>query len=42
MVPVIASPFNEISEAKDAAKQQEIDLEIDVILIEPVRRDSQY
>jgi L,D-transpeptidase ErfK/SrfK len=35
---VIAGPFNEISEAKDAAKRLKIDLEIDGILIEPVKK----
>jgi L,D-transpeptidase ErfK/SrfK len=35
---VIAGPFNDISEAKDAAKRLKIDLEIDGILIEPVRK----
>jgi L,D-transpeptidase ErfK/SrfK len=35
---VIAGPFNEISEAKDAAKRLKIDLEIDGKLIEPVKK----
>jgi len=35
---VIAGPFNDISEAKDAAKRLKIDLEIDGILIKPVRK----
>lgn len=35
---VIAGPFDHISEAKDAAKRLKIDLEIDGILIEPVKR----
>ena len=35
---VIAGPFNDISEAKDAAKRLKIDLEIDGILIEPVKK----
>jgi L,D-transpeptidase ErfK/SrfK len=35
---VIAGPFNDIIEAKDAAKRLKIDLEIDGILIEPVRK----
>ena len=34
---VIAGPFNDISEAKDAAKRLKIDLEIDGILVEPVK-----
>ena len=35
---VIAGPFNGISEAKDAIKRLKIDLEIDGILIEPVKK----
>jgi L,D-transpeptidase ErfK/SrfK len=35
---VMAGPFNDISEAKDAAKRLKIDLEIDGILIEPVKK----
>jgi L,D-transpeptidase ErfK/SrfK len=35
---VIAGPFNNIREAKDAIKRLKIDLEIDAILIEPVRK----
>ncbi len=35
---VVAGPFNDISEAKDAAKRLKIDLEIDGILIEPVKK----
>ena len=35
---VIAGPFNELREAKDAIKRLRIDLEIDGILIEPVRK----
>jgi L,D-transpeptidase ErfK/SrfK len=35
---VIAGPFNDISKAKDAAKRLKIDLGIEGILIEPVRR----
>ncbi|HEX2768451.1 MAG TPA: L,D-transpeptidase family protein [Geobacteraceae bacterium] len=35
---VIAGPFNDISKAKDAAKRLKIDLEIDGILIEPVKK----
>ena len=35
---VIAGPFDDIGEAKDAAKRLKIDLEIDGILIEPVKR----
>jgi L,D-transpeptidase ErfK/SrfK len=35
---VIAGPFNDINEAKDAVKRLKIDLEIDGILIEPVKR----
>jgi L,D-transpeptidase ErfK/SrfK len=33
---VLAGPFNNMSEAKDAAKRLKIDLEIDGILVEPV------
>jgi L,D-transpeptidase ErfK/SrfK len=35
---VIAGPFNDINEAKDAAKRLKIDLEIDGILIESVKK----
>ena len=35
---VIAGPFNDIKEAKDAIKRLKIDLEIDGSLIEPVRK----
>jgi L,D-transpeptidase ErfK/SrfK len=35
---VIAGPFNDISQAKDAAKRLKIDLDIDGILIEPVKK----
>jgi L,D-transpeptidase ErfK/SrfK len=35
---VIAGPFNDVSEAEDAAKRLKIDLEIDGILIEPVKK----
>ena len=35
---VIAGPFNDISEAKDASKRLKIDLEIDGILIEPANK----
>ncbi len=35
---VMAGPFNDIDEAKDAAKRLKIDLEIDGILIEPVKK----
>lgn len=35
---VIAGPFNDIGEAKNAAKRLKIDLEIDGILIEPVKK----
>ena len=35
---VIAGPFNDISKANDAAKRLKIDLEIDGILIEPVKK----
>jgi L,D-transpeptidase ErfK/SrfK len=34
---VIAGPFNDMSEAKDAARRLKIDLDIDGILIEPVK-----
>ena len=36
---VIAGPFDDIREAKDAIKRLKIDLEIDGILIEPVKRE---
>jgi L,D-transpeptidase ErfK/SrfK len=35
---VIAGPFNDRRAAKEAAKRLKIDLEIDGILIEPVKR----
>ena len=35
---VIAGPFNDISDAKDAAKRLKYDLDIDGILIEPVKK----
>ncbi len=35
---VIAGPFNDIAEARDAAKRLKIDLEIDGIVIEPVEK----
>jgi len=35
---VIAGPFKDISEAKDAAKRLKIDLDIDGIVIEPVTK----
>ncbi|MBP1752995.1 MAG: ErfK/YbiS/YcfS/YnhG family protein [Geobacteraceae bacterium] len=35
---VIAGPFNDIGEAKDAAKRLKIDLDIDGVLIEPVKK----
>jgi L,D-transpeptidase ErfK/SrfK len=35
---VIAGPFDDISKAKEAAKRLKIDLEIDGILIEPVKK----
>ncbi len=35
---VIAGPFNDIREAKDAIKRLKIDLEIDGILLEPVKK----
>jgi L,D-transpeptidase ErfK/SrfK len=35
---VIAGPFSDVSEAKDAVKRLKIDLDIDGILIEPVRK----
>jgi L,D-transpeptidase ErfK/SrfK len=35
---VIAGPFNDISDAKDAAKRLKFDLDIDGILIEPVKK----
>ena len=36
---VIAGPFNDIKEAKDAIKRLKIDLEIDGKLIEPIKRE---
>ncbi|MDD2310153.1 MAG: SPOR domain-containing protein, partial [Desulfuromonadaceae bacterium] len=35
---VIAGPFNDINEARYAAKRLKIDLEIDGILVEPVNK----
>ena len=35
---VIAGPFNDIKEAKDAIKRLKIDLEIDAVLLEPVKK----
>jgi L,D-transpeptidase ErfK/SrfK len=35
---VIAGPFNDINEAKDALKRLKIDLEIDGVLIEPFKK----
>lgn len=35
---VVAGPFNDVSEAKKAVKRLKIDLDIDGILIEPVRK----
>ena len=35
---VIAGPFNDASEAKDAAKRLKIDLDIDGVVIEPVKK----
>jgi L,D-transpeptidase ErfK/SrfK len=35
---VIAGPFSDLKEAKDAVKRLKIDLEIDGSLIEPVRK----
>jgi L,D-transpeptidase ErfK/SrfK len=37
---VLAGPFNNRSEAKDAAKRLKIDLEIDSILVEPIKESS--
>jgi L,D-transpeptidase ErfK/SrfK len=37
---VIAGPFNDIREAKDAIKRLKIDLEIDGKLIEPIKREK--
>ncbi len=34
---VLAGPFNDVNEAKDAAKQLKIDLEIEGIMVEPAR-----
>ena len=35
---VVAGPFNNIGEAKNVIKRLKIDLEIDAILIEPVKK----
>ena len=35
---VIAGPFKDMSAAKDAAKRLKIDLEIDGVLLEPVKK----
>jgi L,D-transpeptidase ErfK/SrfK len=35
---VVAGPFKDIKEAKDAIKRLKIDLEMDAILIEPVKK----
>jgi len=35
---VIAGPFNSIGEAKDAARRLKIDLELDGIVMEPVKK----
>jgi L,D-transpeptidase ErfK/SrfK len=35
---VMAGPFRDVGEAKDAAKRLKIDLEIDGVLIEPVKK----
>jgi L,D-transpeptidase ErfK/SrfK len=37
---VIAGPFGDVSEAKDAVKRLKIDLDIDATVIEPVRKIS--
>lgn len=37
---VIAGPFNDISDAKEAAKRLKIDLEINGILVEPLKGDT--
>jgi L,D-transpeptidase ErfK/SrfK len=37
---VLAGPFNDRREAKDAAKRLKIDLEIDGILVEPIKEDQ--
>ncbi len=37
---VIAGPFNDIKEAKDAIKRLKIDLELDAVLIEPIKREK--
>jgi L,D-transpeptidase ErfK/SrfK len=34
---VLAGPFNNRSEAKDAAKRLKIDLEIEAVLVEPIK-----
>jgi L,D-transpeptidase ErfK/SrfK len=35
---VISGPFNDVSEARDAAKRLKIDLEIEGILVEPAAK----
>ncbi len=35
---VVAGPFNDIREAKDAVKRLKVDLEIDAVLLEPVKK----
>jgi L,D-transpeptidase ErfK/SrfK len=37
---VIAGPFNDIRETKDAIKRLKIDLELDAVLIEPIKREK--
>jgi L,D-transpeptidase ErfK/SrfK len=37
---VLAGPFNDRRQAKDAAKRLKIDLEIDGILVEPIKEDQ--
>ncbi|MGB9080160.1 MAG: L,D-transpeptidase family protein [Desulfuromonadaceae bacterium] len=37
---VVAGPFNDVREAKDAIKRLKIDLELDAVLIEPIKREK--
>jgi len=37
---VVTGPFNDIKEAKDAIRRLKIDLELDAVLIEPIKREK--
>jgi L,D-transpeptidase ErfK/SrfK len=37
---VVAGPFTDVREAKDAIKRLKIDLELDAVLIEPIKREK--